>query len=265
MNEMKRLMVVLGSLLAVIVLMFIVTMAGGKEQEKLYNEFKEAMAGEKNTLVYVGRPTCGYCNLLTPSLNEMAERYGFDYIYLNTDELNSNYISKMMEDLKLTKVSTPYLAVVSNNKIVDTQGGYVDYDELFEFLQDNGIISEDAELLLNYIGLEEYNELLANDDKSIIVVGQSTCSYCIQSKLILNEIAEETGLEINYLNLSYLTQEEGEKFESSLEYFEGEWGTPILFIGQNGKMVDIIDQLVTKEKYIEFLEENDILNTKEGE
>ena len=98
-----------------------------------------------------------------------------------------------------------------------------------------------------------------SDEKNIIVVGQSTCGYCVQAKLILNEIAEEKDVTINYLNVSYMTEEEGEKFESSLEYFEGSWGTPVMMIVQDGKMIDIVEQLVTKDEYIEFLEENEVL------
>jgi len=52
-----------------------------KTQKKMYNEFLDAFNGNKNTLVYIGRPTCGYCNLLTPSLDDMQQRYEFNYVY----------------------------------------------------------------------------------------------------------------------------------------------------------------------------------------
>ena len=152
------------------------------------------------------------------------------------------------------------MAVVSNGEVVDSQNGYADYDIIFEFLQENNIIAEDAELLLNYIGLEEYEKLLDGKENSVVVVGQSTCAYCIQSKIILNKIAEEKDVEINYLNISYLTEEEGAEFEGSLDYFEEEqWGTPLMLIVRDGKLIDIIEQLVTEDEYIEFLEENEVL------
>jgi len=259
MNEIKRLLVVLITTFLSVILIVVVASKGTKSQEDLYNEFKAAFNGETNMLVYIGRPTCGYCNLLTPSLEEMKERYDFDYIYLNTDEINSNYINKIMEDLNLSKIGTPYLAVVSNGKIVDTQNGYADYDSMFEFLQINKIIDEDAELLLNYIDYKTYDKLLKSKERSVIVVGQSTCSYCIKAKIILNEVVDETKATINYLNLSYLTQEEGQKFETSLDYFEGSWGTPVMLVVENGKLIDSIDELASKTEYIEFLIENKII------
>ena len=197
--------------------------------------------------------------MLNPSLTDMKERYDFDYIYIDAAKINSSYMSKILEKLNLTSIGTPYLAIVSNGKIVDTQNGYADYDVTFEFLQENDIIDKDAKLLLNYIDYEEYDKLLKSDEKNIIVVGQSTCGYCVQAKLILNEIAEEKDITINYLNVSYMTEEEGEKFEKSLEYFEGSWGTPVMMVVQDGEMIDIVEQLVTKGEYIEFLEENEVL------
>ena len=63
----------------------------------------------------------------------------------------------VLENLELTIIGTPYLAIVGDNKVIDRQNGFADYDKLFEFLQKNKIIKEDAELLLNYIGINEYD------------------------------------------------------------------------------------------------------------
>lgn len=259
MNEKKKVGIVVAIIAILVVLIAILAITGSKKGEELYNKFEAAFNGSENTLVYIGRPTCGYCNLLSPSLQEMANRYDFDYIYINTDDFATQYMTQVMNQLELTKIATPYLAIVSNGKVVKTQNGYADYDVTFKFLQDNKIIAEDAELMLNYIDFSAYKELLAKNEDSVIVIGQSTCQYCVQAKLILNQLAEEKDVTINYLNISYLTEEEGEEFEKSLDYFQKEWGTPIMIIVNDGKMVDIVEQMVTKEEYIEFLEENGVL------
>lgn len=229
--------------------------------EEVYTQFSESFKKQESTLVYIGRSSCGYCGLLDPNIEEMSERYGFKYLYIDTDALDSEYMSKIMSDLELESVGTPYLAVINNEGIVDTQTGYVDYDLLFEFLQNNDIISTDAELLLNYIGLEEYNNLLASSEPSVVVVGQSTCGYCIQQKLVYNQIVDEYGIDVNYLNISYLTEEEGTEFQSSVSYFEEneEWGTPITFILKDGEVVSYLDGYNQKESVVSFLEDEGVL------
>lgn len=260
MNESKKILIVVGVVVFAVLGIFGFALAEGKASEELYNEFENAFNSDKNTLVYLGSSTCGYCQLLNPSLEDMKERYEFDYVYIDASEINSSYLNKILKELEISSLGTPYLAVVSNGKVVDTQNGYYDYDVTFEFLQENEIIDKDAELLLNYIGYDEYEKLLNGNENSVVVVGQSTCGYCVQAKIILNKIAEEKDVEINYLNISYLKEEEGEKFESSLDYFEDEqWGTPLMLIVKDGELVDIIEQLVTEDEYIEFLEENEVL------
>lgn len=259
MDEKKKMYIVLALLTAIIVFIVGLVFVNYKQQEKIYNEFLGAYNGSENTLVYIGRPTCGYCNLLTPSLDEMADRYEFDYLYINTDKLGSSFMKKILSHLNLTNVGTPYLAVVSNSKIVNTQNGYADYDKTFEFLQNNKIIKEDAKLLLNYIDLKEYKTKLAEDKLNVFVVGQSTCGYCIQAKLVLNELVEQKDIEINYVNISYMTTDEKTEFDSSLDYLKSSYGTPVMLVTKNGKLVDVLEGYAPMANYVQFLEKNGVL------
>ena len=190
----------------------------------------------------------------------MKNRYGFDYVDINIDEISDKNLDKILAALQVTDLGTPYLAIVSNGQVVDVQNGYADYDAVFEFLKENSVIASDAELLLNYIDVKEYNKLVKSKEASVIVVGQSTCSYCVKAKVILNEVASKNDIEINYLNLSYMTEDDYADFTSSFEYFQSDsWGTPVTMIVKNGKIVDKLEQLVTEEEYIEFFTKNGVL------
>lgn len=259
MNENKKLIVVLGVIAAIIAIIITASIVDGSKNEKLYDEFRTAFESSENSLIYIGRPTCGYCNLLNPSILDMKERYNFDYVYVNTDELSSKYLNKILSDLDITSLGTPYLAVVSNGEVVARQTEYKDYDETFKFLQTNGIISSDSKLLLNYIGIDEYKKLVSGKENSIIVVGQSTCTYCVSAKVILNDIVASNGTEINYLNVTYLDDDAKKEFISSFDYFSGSWGTPLTLIVKDGKIVDKLEQMVSKDEYISFFEKYGVL------
>ena len=259
MSESKKIIVVI----SVIVVLLLGTLgfvyADSKDSKQIYDQFLEAFNREENTLIYFGSETCGFCSLLTPSLEDMKERYGLDYVYFEVSDINSNYMKKILSHLGLSKIGTPYLVIASKGKIVDVQNGLTEYDKLFALLQENKLISEDAELSLNYIDYDEYEQLLSGRDKSAVVIGQTKCGYCVQAKLILNDIADEYDVTINYLNYTDLSSEEYASLIDSLDYFQGSWGTPVMFILQDGKMIDVLSQLETKENYIEFLEENGVL------
>jgi len=259
MNEKHRLFIVLGVVAAIILFVVGIIVVDNKKQMKVFNEFKEVFEGNENTLVYIGSSNCNYCKLLNPSLADMKERYDFDYFYVDVNEVSSSVVNKIVDVLGLSSYGTPYLAVVSNGKVVDSQVQYADYDVIFEFLQKNGIIKEDEQLLLNYIGLDEYKNQLAEDELNVIVIGQSTCTYCVQAKVVLNELVEQKGMEINYLNISYLDSDEKTEVTNSLDYLKEGFGTPVMLITKNGKLVDTYEGYAPLESYIKFLEENEVL------
>ena len=259
MNENKKIIVVIAIILVFLLGTVGFVYADSKSSKEIYDQFLEAFNREENTLIYLGSDTCGYCSLLTPSLEDMKERYGFDYVYIEASDINGNYTKKILSHLGLSKLGTPYLVIASKGKIVDVQNGLTEYNQLFDMLQENKLISEDAELLLNYIDYDEYEKLLNGSEKSAVVIGQTKCGYCVQAKLILNDIAEENDVTINYLNYTDLSQEDYTSLIDSLDYFSGSWGTPVMFILQDGKMIDVLSQLETKENYIKFLEENGVL------
>ena len=260
MSESKKMLVVVGAVILLVLGSIGFVYAGSQDSKEIYEQFTTNFNGQENTLVYLGSSTCGYCSLLNPSLEDMAERYEFDYMYIDINEMSSSYLRDILNDLNLSSVRTPYLAIVANGEVVDTQNGYDDYNVIFEFLQENEIIAEDAELNLNYIDYETYEKLLASKDKEVIVVGQTTCGYCVQAKVILNDVVAEHEVEINYIDFAKLDTDEQEAFVDALEYFQEEdWGTPIMMIVQDGEIVDMIEQLATEDEYIEFLEENEVI------
>lgn len=259
MNEIKKLRVLLVIVVVIILLILAVVIIDSKNQAKLYEEFTQSLNGEEKKLIYIGRPSCGYCNLLQPSLEEMKERYNFDYVYINSDEIDSKYLEKIIADLKIESFGTPYLAVVSKGEVVATQPEYVDYEKLFNFLQTNSIISSNEKLLLNYIGIDEYTSLINDGNANVIVVGKSTCSYCVQAKLVLNQVVSKNDVEINYLNYDYLDQEGQTTVFGSFDYFKGEWGTPVMLIVKDNEIVAMLEGYTTYDKYVSFLQGNGVL------
>lgn len=259
MNEMKKFYIAIGIIAVICVVLFISIFT--KNDKNLVSEIDNAINGDNKTLIYVGRPTCGYCNLLTPSLEDMKKRYNFDYIYVNVDEVSSPSMKQIAEKIKMEEIATPYLAIVGTGEVLSVHPGYGDYDEIFYWLQSNNIIDSAAKLLLNYIDYDGYISKLKEDKLNIFVIGQSTCIHCINSKIELNKVADANNTEINYINLSYFTEEEIQLFISSLPYLSAEWsgGTPTTMITKNGELIDTLIGETTSSKFAEFFEKNGVL------
>ena len=113
---------------------------------------------------------------------------------------------------------------------------------------------------LKYVGYEGFKKVATAKENKVLVLGQTTCGYCIKAKPILNKIADDYGIEINYINVNTLTSEESGKLSKYISYLgENEWGTPLTLIVNNGKVIDLANGLLDEEGYVKLFRDNGII------
>lgn len=262
MNEKKKIIILLSIVLFIILLVGVGSVVENNKSKKYLNQFYTDFNGSENKLVLIGRSNCSWCQLYQPVLDFLKNYYEFDYTYIDTNELTSSVFNKLLKDINVDSedFGTPLTLVVKNGNVIDSLNGYVDEPILFDFLKEYDFVDDSEELLINYIDYGEYEELLDSDDAEILVIGQTTCSYCIKAKPILNQLVADKKVEINYLNITQLSDDDTTNFVSSLEYLSGDWGTPLTLIIKDGNVIDDANGLLDYDGYIELFSENGILD-----
>lgn len=263
MNEKKKLFI----LLMIGVVIVLVTVLGvfleNSKSEKYLKEFYSYFEGSEDRLVLIGRDDCSWCMLYQPVLNFYKDEYEFEYTYVNTNKLTESSLNKLLDKIGVdsSDFGTPMTLVVSNGEVVDSIHGYANEPDLVDFLQDYDFLDENEGLVVDYIDYDDYEKLLKSKENEILVIGQTTCSYCIKAKPILNKIAVEKSVDIHYLDLTKLDSEDLEKVQNSLDYFStNEWGTPLTLIIRKGKVVDSANGLLDYDGYVELFENNDLID-----
>ena len=96
-------------------------------------------------LVYVARPTCGYCQIAEPIIKKLEKDYDLDINYLNTDEFSegdqNDFIAS--DEMFAEGFGTPMLLLVGKNSIVDSVDGLSDTAGYMDFLEANNLLIED--------------------------------------------------------------------------------------------------------------------------
>lgn len=115
-----------------------------RDDNEVVKDFINTLNSPTKKLVYIGRPTCTYCQKFSPILEGVSTEYSIDYYYINTDEINSNELSAILYKLgiKSSTFGTPYLAVVQNGDKIGENFGYIEKDKLVEFIKENGLVEE---------------------------------------------------------------------------------------------------------------------------
>jgi len=116
------------------------------------SDIKKSTKG-KTKVIYIGRETCGWCAAFLPNLWTAQEEYDFTTLYIDLakiidfnstefkllDEKAFNTLNNLSGDGYESYMSenlgaTPMVLIVKDNKIINAQTGYDEYDNFKDFL-----------------------------------------------------------------------------------------------------------------------------------
>ena len=117
-------------------------------------------------------------------------------------------------------------------------------------------IKENEKKDFTEINIDTYIEYYSNEDSKIILIGRSGCPYCQIAEPILKNISYQHNITIYYLNSDNFTQEDETKLLESNDFFNSEWGTPLLMIVGSNSLIDKVDGLTDTAHYNDFLKRN---------
>ncbi len=148
-----------------------------------------------------------------------------------------------------------------NNKDVSTGTSSTDTNSSNAATSTDSDISEDEQGDLDEIGIDEYLDLLKDDEASIIYVARPTCHYCQEMEPIVRNVVYEYNVKVHYLNTDELDDEGQADFIKSNDYFDekGGYGTPMLIIVKDNDFVDVIEGLTDKDTVVNFFKDNGII------
>ena len=108
------------------------------------SKYLELLSGSDNSLVLIARPTCSYCQIAEPIIQNIAYKYDIDINYLNTDEFEDDDEAKLVSSHEYFSegYGTPILLIVSNGDIVDKVDGLTDTENYIKFFTSYGFINE---------------------------------------------------------------------------------------------------------------------------
>ncbi len=219
-----------------------------KDSGEILDSFYKYMGKKDETVIYYGSSTCSYCSLQTPIMKQIKEDYKMDYLYIDASKLAKDDQKEILKVLDV-EGSTPTIAVVKNDDVVDVNVGYMDGKTTVEFLKKNKILDKEAtykpEENLTFIDFNRYKELVSEDTLNVIVIGQTTCSHCIAVKPVLSRVAGNNNITINYLNLTEMSQDEQSELIENLKsigYADADnLGTPLTLITKNNHLEGSIE------------------------
>lgn len=193
-------------------------------------------------------------------LKEISEDYEINYKKVDAYLLSKNQQSKLNTILQISTVEDQIVILVKDKKIIGSVRGindkkyYLNAFKEFKFIDEIGYY-------ITHINLDEFNNLLNNNQKNVIEIVKDDCKYCNKVNESLNGIAINYGVKINSINVGKIDSDisiQISKKLNELGYADG-FTTPITLIIENNKLLNYVIGSSTEEYFVEIFTENGII------
>jgi len=118
-----------------------VTLETAGFNEVTIDEYLSLIKEDKQNIILVARPTCGYCEKFTPILKKAKDDMKLTINYVNTDNFTTEDWEKFESSLDYysnNEWGTPLVLITKNGEVVADNGGYVELDAIKSFFKTNG-------------------------------------------------------------------------------------------------------------------------------
>ena len=112
-----------------------------------------------------------------------------------------------------------------------------------------------GEVGLHEITYDEYEKMVNNGDAFIVIIERTGCGYCQKYMPLVEEVANEKKIALNYINTDNLSEEEFNKLSTTNKYLKrNEWGTPTTLFMLGDRIIDSIGGYVEKDSIEAFID-----------
>ena len=132
-------------------------------------------------------------------------------------------------------------------------------DILTKAENDSKSISDNEKRQFTNIDIDKFIEDYQSSEYNIVLIASPTCHYCELAEPILQNIAYVNDLNIEYLDISTLNDEENSRLNNCDEFFKGGVGTPLLLILGDNSIINKVDGLVDRSTYMDFFIKTNII------
>lgn len=202
------------------------------------DKYYDLLDSENYEYIYLYENNCARCELSEPNLIKLQNDLNIKIYKINKSKLDVTY-------------DAPSLLVVSNSKVVAVENANKEYSALKKFISNSKNVNTYS---FENIGISKYLSLVKSKETTIIYLGNDTCN---EFSYILDEVAKEKNIKVNYLNLdSIKSEDDWGKLNNSLDILNKTWFTPAILIIKDEKLKSYKMETMEKYSLIEYLEKN---------
>ena len=193
-------------------------------------------------------------------LREISTEYEINYKRIDAYLLSNPQKNKLNSILQISSVEDQVIILIKDKKIIGSIRGINSKSDYLDELTKFNFIDE-LDDYITFINFNQFNNLLNSDNKNIIIIGKDDCRYCDEVTKILNGIAIDYDIEINYINVGKTDSDISNSLSKTLlnlGYNDG-FTTPLTIIIEKNTLLNYIIGASNKDYFVDIFSEFGII------
>lgn len=208
MEKHKNAIITVAVIVFVVILTFVLSILGASKYYKTIDESEYKSIIKKDAIIYIGDN-----EKIEEALEEVTD----------SKEIKVYAISKVKEH------DSNVIEIWKNGKLVSSSN----FSEMEK---------PTTEKTKKNVTMDEYLKQITKEGYNFMVIGRTGCGYCEMYEESLNDLLKTYSIDVYYLNIYDITDEDYNKLVNSDSFFStNEWGTPTSMIYKDGELVKIIN------------------------
>lgn len=225
--------------------------------EEIVNE-SNLILDSQYSMVYIPYTNLDEIEKQDKIFKDIASDYEIEYKKIDAYLLSRNQQEKINNLLGLSLVEDQILILVKDNKMIANVRGVHSKNTYIEKLYSVNFINE-LEKKINEIDYAEFNDILENKEKSIILLGSENEKEVNEVFNLLNEMIYNYDINVNFINID--NSDLNSKIKEKLEElgYNGAVSYPLVVITESNKILEYIIGNSKEEYFIDIFIENGVI------
>jgi len=222
------------------------------DAKKVVNDYDKALLSDEPLVMYIANNKNESNEEHQKNISKFCEEYEINYIFIEGYYLADNQKLKLLNKINYSEIHDELIIIVDERKVLKvTETVPNDKKDYFEIISSYGIIDERSAREFDRANLKEFNTLISNKEKNVILIENNDCTYCEKLKPIVGKIALKNNFKVYSIVLDDSNKDSIEGKLKEIGFSEEKIVPPLVIVTEDSHLLDYVVGLSDKNIYVD--------------
>ena len=230
------------------------------DAKKVISDYDTALLSDEPLVMYIANNKNESNVEHQKKISEFCKEYEINYTFIEGYYLTDNQKLKLLNKINYSEIHDELIIIIDERKVLKVTETVPNDDKTyFEIISSYGIIDERSAREFDRVDLKEFNTLISNKEKQVILIENKDCTYCEKLKPIVGKIALKNNFKVYSIVLDDDNKDSIEKKVKEIGFSDEKIVPPLVIVTEDNHLLDYVIGLSDKNIYVDKFTELGII------